>query len=148
MRKDTRGKSAGGGPKCPGEVSCWDRLRRVQRNKRCCKWNPPSLRRLHCCHRLIKVVSKCTQTCRQTFLEGVLAVRSTFSASLSACYVREGCFLRSCPRHSCGGTEMLRVLLMHSTLLLSWVYQEYAPKGKSFLTGVGLASRQSQTSVL
>lgn len=105
-------------------------------------------RRLHCCHRLIKVVNKCTQTCRWTFLEGVLAVRSTFSASSAAFYVRAGCFLRICPRHSCGGTEMLRVLLMHSTLLLSCVDQESAPKGKSFLTGVGLASRQSQTSVL
>lgn len=78
--------------------------------KGCCKWNPPLLRRLCCCHRLIKVVNKYTQTCRQTFLEGVLAVRSTFPAPSAACSVRAGCFLRSSPRHSCGGTEMQRLL--------------------------------------
>lgn len=35
----------------------------------------------------------------------------TFPASSAACRVRAGCFPRSSPRHSCGGTEIQRVLL-------------------------------------
>lgn len=56
------------------------------------------------------VVNKYSQTCRWTFLKGVLAIRSVFPASLAACRIRGGCFLRNSPRHSCGGTEMQRVL--------------------------------------
>lgn len=59
---------------------------------------------------LWQVADKYSQTCRWTFLKGVLAIRSMFPASLAACRVREGCFLRNIPRHSCGGTEMQRVL--------------------------------------
>lgn len=66
-------KNVAGGAKWPDGVTCWDGLRGVYGGKGCCKWNPPSVRRLCCCHRLIKAVNKYTQTCRRTFLGGVLA---------------------------------------------------------------------------
>lgn len=136
-------KNVAGGAEWPGGVTCWDRLRGVYGGKGCCKWNLPSLRRFCCCRRLIKVVNKYTQTCRRTFLGGVLA-HSPLPRPPAG--LEQDVSRGAAPDIPVGELKYREFSLLRATLLLGW--EESAPKGKGFLTGGGLASRQSQTSLL
>lgn len=104
-KKSTR-KSVAGAANLHYYVAWWSHM---LREKECCEihhyWEGFAV-----AIRVMKVINKNTQTCRWKFLVVVLAFRNTFSASSAACMVKVKSFLRSSPRHSCGGTEMQKVL--------------------------------------